>query len=86
MKLFYKDGEFSKTAVILWLAFGLVAFKYLFGGMEIFGVHIPEFDPDGALAFFGTAASLYFANHNVRIGAAKAVQKLSDPEVEKDRV
>jgi len=65
--LFYKNGQFSKTSVLLILSFVLVAVRYFLGGMDIAGIHISEFNPASALAFFGTVAVLYFSNHNIQL-------------------
>ena len=71
--LFYKNGEFSKTSVLLILGFIIVAAKYFLGGMVIMDIHFPEFNPASALAFFGTVAALYYSNHNIQL-------KLDRPE------
>ena len=65
--LFYKNGSFSKTSVLLILSFVLVAVRYFLGGIDIAGIHVSEFNPASALAFFGTVAVLYFSNHNIQL-------------------
>ena len=67
-KFLYKNGAFSKTSCLLTIGFCIVAFKYALGGMNILGIEIPVFDPEGAFAFLGTISALYFSNHNVKIG------------------
>jgi len=68
--LFHKDGEFSKTSVILVVAWAcglsLWVVQGLFVGIEIFGHTIPAFDSGAALAMLGAASSLYFAAHNIK--------------------
>lgn len=74
--LFHKDGEFSKTSVILTVSWacGLLLWvvQGLFVGIEVFGHPIPAFDSGAALAMLGAASSLYFAAHNIKanVGAA----------------
>ena len=74
--LFYKDGQFSKTSFILIATFVLVALRYTFGGLILFGFSIPEFSAEGALAFFGIASSLYFANHNIRVSPKQTIKEI----------
>jgi len=67
--LFFKNGDFSKTSVILitawsvglamWVVQGLAA------GAMVMGHEIPAFDSGAALAMLGAASSLYFAAHNI---------------------
>jgi hypothetical protein len=68
--LFFKDGEFSKTSVILVTAWacglGLWLLQGLGAGATVFGHVIPAFDSGAALAMLGAASSLYFAAHNLR--------------------
>lgn len=68
--LFHKDGVFSKTSVILVLAWscGLALWivQALFVGVKVLGHTIPAFDSGAALAMLGAASSLYFAAHNIR--------------------
>lgn len=68
--LFHKDGEFSKTSVILVLAWAcglaLWVVQGLLVGIEVFGHKVPPFDTSAALAMLGASSSLYFAAHNVR--------------------
>jgi hypothetical protein len=68
--LFHKDGEFSKTSVILVVAWSCGMFLWvvqaLFVGVAVFGHTIPAFDSGAALAMLGAASSLYFAAHNIR--------------------
>jgi len=76
--LFHKDGEFSKTSVILVVSWACGMFLWLvqalFVGIEVFGHKIPAFDSGAALAMLGAASSLYFAAHNIRanVGASAA--------------
>lgn len=68
--LFFKDGEFSKTSVILvgaWACgLGLWLVQGLGAGAQVLGLSIPPFDSGGALAMLGAASSLYFATHNIK--------------------
>lgn len=74
--LFQKDGEFSKTSVILVLAWScglsLWVVQALCAGVKVLGHTIPAFDSGAALAMLGAASSLYFAAHNIRanVGAS----------------
>lgn len=76
--LFQKNGEFSKTSVILVLAWScgltLWVVQALFVGVQVLGHTIPAFDSGAALAMLGAASSLYFAAHNIRaeVGGSKA--------------
>ena len=72
-KFLYKNGAFSKTSCLLTIGFCIVAFKYALGGMNILGIEIPVFDPEGAFAFLGTISALYVGNHNVKIGQNEIV-------------
>ncbi len=76
--LFHKDGEFSKTSVILTMSWAcgiaLWVVQSVFVGVEIMGHTVPAFDSSAALAMLGAASSLYFAAHNIRFGAASAVK------------
>jgi hypothetical protein len=68
--LFHKNGEFSKTSVILVLAWSCGLFLWvmqgLFVGVQVFGHTIPAFDSSAALAMLGAASSLYFAANNIK--------------------
>jgi hypothetical protein len=74
--LFHKNGEFSKTSLILvlsWLAgLGMWLVQGLAHGMTIpvLGLTIPPFDASAALTMLGASSSLYFANHNLAFGKA----------------
>jgi hypothetical protein len=76
--LFHKNGEFSKTSVILVLAWAcglsLWVVQALFVGVAVFGHTIPPFDSSAALSMLGAASSLYFAAHNIKanVGAGAA--------------
>lgn len=76
--LFHKDGEFSKTSVILVLAWScgiaLWLVQSIFVGIEVMGHKVPAFDSSAALAMLGAASSLYFAAHNIRanVGASQS--------------
>lgn len=67
--LFFKNGDFSKTSVILVLAWtvglGLWLVQGLAAGGVILGFTIPPFDSGAALSMLGAASSLYFAAHNI---------------------
>lgn len=75
--LFFKNGDFSKTSVILVLAWaaglGLWLLQGLGSGASVFGHVIPAFDSGAALSMLGAASSLYFAANNIKanIGAGK---------------
>ena len=69
--LIEKDGQPSKTAVLLLITFGMVAVKYMLGGMTIGTFTFSPFDANGSLALLGTVAALYFGANNVRIGGVK---------------
>lgn len=76
-RLFRKRGEFSITRTILILSWavglGLYVFGSLFSGSTIPVIHavVPAFDSTAFLAVTGAASSLYFANHNVKLGQPK---------------
>jgi len=73
-RLFRKGGEFSITRAILilsWIAgLGMYVFGSLFSGTDLamIGATVPKFDSAAFLAVTGAASSLYFANHNVKVG------------------
>lgn len=79
--LFHKDGEFSKTSVILVVAWtcgiALWVVQGLLVGIEVMGHKIPPFDSSAALAMLGAASSLYFAAHNIRaqVGGEPSAEK-----------
>lgn len=77
--LFHKDGEFSKTSVILTVAWSCGLAMWLIQGLgsggQVFGHTIPPFDSNAALAMLGAASSLYFATHNVRANVGSAAVK-----------
>jgi hypothetical protein len=57
--LVQKNGHFSKTSVMLWIAFGVVAFKYLFAGQVVAGYAIGPFDEMEAITFLGLVGGVY---------------------------
>ena len=73
--LFFKNGVFSKTAVILivsWImGLGMWVVQGLFGGSQMFwGLTIAPFSSGDFLAVVGAASSLYWSNHNIKTAAA----------------
>ena len=80
--LWHKNGEFSKTALLLVFSFILVSIKYITGGLVIGKLVIPEFNPASAFAFLGVTATLYFSTHNIQIRLDKPSSK-PKPEPEK---
>lgn len=74
---FKKDGQWSKTAIILSVATFIVLFLYTFQslleGTKLFDSWVvPEFSPDAAFTILVTLASLYVANHRLTGSIAKA--------------
>ena len=67
IKLFYKNGAFSKTALLLIFSFILVSIKYFTAGVIFNKLIFPEFDSDSALTFLGITAALYFSTHNIQL-------------------
>lgn len=70
MKMFHKDGTFSKTAVILVTAWAVALFKWLLQGSHLVIARIGfdwtiVFNSGDAVAVLGAASTLYFAVHNV---------------------
>ena len=63
--MFKKDGEFSKTAMILVASFVVVLAKALLGGMTIAGIVISKIDPMLATGVLAAATTLYFGTHNI---------------------
>lgn len=63
--MFKKDGEFSKTAMLLVASFVVVLTKVLFGGVAIAGFVISEINPMLATGVLGAATTLYFGTHNI---------------------
>ena len=74
--LIEKDGQPSKTVVLLLLTFVMVSAKYVLGGMTIGHFTFGPFDADGSLTLLGTVSALYFGANNVRLGGAKILTKL----------
>ncbi len=76
--LFHKNGEFSKTSLILvlsWLGgLGMWLVQGLAHGMTIpgIGLTIPPFDSSAALAMLGASSSLYMATHNIKLNIGGA--------------
>jgi len=72
--LFRKDGNFSITRTILVASWVMGMCLYVFGSLfagaviPVIQATIPAFDSAAFLAVTGAASSLYFANHNIRIG------------------
>jgi hypothetical protein len=67
--LFYKNGQFSKTAFFLSLATVILLFLWpfqsLFAGTTLLGWWvIPEFSSSAATAVIGCLATLYLFNHS----------------------
>jgi len=67
IRLFYKNGQFSKTALLLIFSFILVSIKYFTAGVIFNKLIFPEFDSNSALTFLGITAALYFSTHNIQI-------------------
>ena len=79
-RLFYKNGQFSKTALLLIFSFILVSIKYFIAGIVFSKLIFPEFDSKSALTFLGITAALYFSTHNIELKLGKSY---SAPEPEK---
>lgn len=70
MRIFHKDGIFSKTSVILVATWAVALFKWLFQGAHII---ITAANVDWTIVYIsgdaiimtGAASTLYFAVHNV---------------------
>jgi len=60
-----KDGQFSKTSMLLVASFVVVLTKVLLGGMTIAGVVVGTIDAALAAAVLGAATTLYFGTHNL---------------------
>jgi hypothetical protein len=86
--LFYKDGQFSKTALFLSLATIILLlmwpFQCLFVGVTLFGWWtIPPFSTEAAASVITILSGLYLVNHG---WANKSKDKNSDsPGGEEDR-
>lgn len=76
--LWSKDGKPSKTAIMLWLTFAFVAFKYITAGMTLNGHTFPEFDIAEAMTFLGTVSGLYLGSNRVWQNPNKAKKGLDD--------
>lgn len=65
---FYRNGQFSKTAVFLSVAVTLTLlmwpFQSLFVGTTFWYWTVPPFNSEAALAVIGVISSLYVANHS----------------------
>lgn len=73
MKIFQKDGIFSKTSVILVAVWVVALLKWIFQGAHLVvgaaGVDWQiVFNAGDAISMTGAASTLYFAVHNVRLG------------------
>lgn len=69
--LFYKNGEVSKTAILLTLGsfalMGLWIFQSLFAGAEFGGWWtVPEFNATAGVTILFTFSALYVTNHKIR--------------------
>ena len=65
-----KNGEISKTSVMLWMAFLFVAVKYLLNGMDING-WVVTFDVAEALTLLGLASGTYVGSNALTKGKGK---------------
>ena len=70
LKLFQKEGAFSKTATILVFTWAIALFKWIFQDMVLslpfLGITWKiVFASGDAIAMTGAASALYFAVHNV---------------------
>jgi hypothetical protein len=74
--MFFKNGVFSKTAVILVVAWvmglGMWLTQGLMGGSTILGITVPVFSSGDFLAVVGAASTLYFSNHNISVGKTES--------------
>lgn len=78
--LVQKNGHFSKTSVMLWIAFGIVAFKYLFAGQTVAGYAVGPFDELEAISFLGIVGGVYVgANAKPQNAPTSAPQALPPP-------
>lgn len=83
-RFFYKDGEFSKTAVFATIANLLVCFAYavsIFAGTSfVLGplgtLVLPAFDPTAAMAVLGIINGSYLANNGLKNSRMKIHKKL----------
>jgi hypothetical protein len=76
MKIFNKDGGFSKTSVILVFAWVITLFKYMFQGCVLTIKYLSinwaiVFNSGDAIAIVGAAAALYFTVHNIKINVGQ---------------
>ena len=83
IKLFYKNGEFSKTALLLIFSFILVSVKYFTAGVIFNKLIFPEFDSESALTFLGITAALYFSTHNIQLRLDRSYPWSEKPESER---
>lgn len=71
---FFKNGEFSKTATILVVAWAIGLAMWvvqgLAAGSNLLGWTIPAFNSSDFLAVVGAASTLYFGAHNIKTKAA----------------
>lgn len=86
-----KDGEISKTAILLSLVGLSVVFIYfvesLFCGLNLWGWVIPEFDAMDATAVIGTISTLYVMNHSKFIkGGSESVEELAATKEKIDEI
>jgi len=66
---FFKDGEFSKTAMFATIANFLVLFSFVLGwfqGTELGPWTVPAFDTSAAVALMAIANGTYVANNQVK--------------------
>ncbi len=72
IKLFQRDGQFSKTAFILIVTWVIVWLRFILADFTIWGHTMGTPDTGLTIGILTAASALYFGNHNITKFSAPA--------------